>query len=36
VLVSGILTLLIDLDNPRHGLIRVSQESLVRFRDSVK
>ncbi len=36
LLVSTLLTLLIDLDNPRKGLIRVSQASMIRFRDSVK
>jgi len=36
LLVSTLLTLLIDLDNPRKGMIRVSQSSMIRFRDSVK
>jgi len=36
VLVATLLTLLIDLDHPRKGLIRVSQASMIRFRDSVK
>jgi hypothetical protein len=36
VLMATLLTLLIDLDNPRKGLIQVSQSSMIRFRDSVK
>ncbi|HUR39268.1 MAG TPA: hypothetical protein VM222_07230 [Planctomycetota bacterium] len=36
ILVATLLTLLVDLDNPRKGLIRVSQASMIRFRDSVK
>jgi hypothetical protein len=36
ILVATLLTLLIDLDNPRKGMIRVSQASMIRFRDSVK
>jgi hypothetical protein len=35
-LMSIILTLLVDLGHPRHGLIRVSQESMIRVRDSLK
>ncbi len=36
VLMAVILTLLVDLGHPRHGLIRVSQESMIRVRDSLK
>ncbi len=36
VLMAIILTLLVDLGHPRHGLIRVSQESMMRVRDSLK
>jgi hypothetical protein len=35
LLMSLILTLLLDLDHPRRGLIRTSQESILRFRDSL-
>jgi hypothetical protein len=36
LLMGIILTLLLDLDHPRHGLIRTSQSSIVRVRDSLK
>ena len=36
VLLGIILTLLLDLDQPRKGLIRPSQESMIRVRDSMK
>jgi hypothetical protein len=36
VLMAVILTLLVDLGHPRHGVIRVSQESMIRVRDSMK
>lgn len=36
ILMGIILTLLLDLDQPRKGLIRPSQESMIRVRDSMK
>ena len=35
-LMAVILTLLVDLGYPRHGLIRLSQESMIRVRESLK
>ena len=36
VLMAVLLTLLVDLGHPRHGRIRVSQESMIRVRESLK
>lgn len=35
LLMAILLTLLLDLDHPRQGMIRVPQNSILRFRDSV-
>jgi hypothetical protein len=35
-LLGILLTLLVDLDHPRHGLIHTSQESMIRARDAMK
>jgi hypothetical protein len=36
VLIAAVIIVIIDLDRPRHGLIRVSQKRLVELRDSLK
>jgi len=36
ILMAIILTMLVDLGHPRHGIIRVSQESMSRARESMR
>jgi hypothetical protein len=36
LLIALVITVIIDLDRPSRGLVRVSQESMIRLRDSMK
>jgi len=36
ILIASVVLLIVDLDRPRRGLIRVSQQSMVRLRESIR
>ena len=36
LLITAVLTIILDLDQPRHGLIRVGDESLLRLKDTLE
>jgi hypothetical protein len=36
ILIASVILLIMDLDRPRRGLIKVSQQSMVRLQDSLK
>ena len=36
ILVASVILVILDLDNPRRGFIRVSQQSMIQLRDNIR